>query len=61
MVINFTTVAGRKYRVEHNPAFPIGPWTTVADNVPGTGGNVQVTDFGAAVQPKCFYRVTLLP
>ncbi|MEO8429117.1 MAG: hypothetical protein ABI651_18655, partial [Verrucomicrobiota bacterium] len=61
MVINFTTVTGRKYRVEHNPAFPTGPWTTVADNVPGTGGNVQVTNFGAASRSKCFYRVTLVP
>ena len=33
--------------------------TTLLDNIAGTGGSVQVTDAGAAGQPKCFYRIVI--
>lgn len=58
--VSFATALGKAYRVEFRSAVESGPWTTLKDNVPGTGGPVIVTDAGAAKQPKRFYRVTAL-
>jgi len=61
MLISFSTVTGKCYLVQRcdDLANPSG-WTTVQDNVPGTGGLVQVADPGAAVLSRRFYRVRLL-
>lgn len=40
---------------------PAGSWTTVQDNIAGTGGTLQIADAGAATQPKRFFRFVLLP
>jgi hypothetical protein len=62
--IRFTTVAGRMHRVER-AATPDGNggWSPVpgAENVPGTGGIVPVTDLGGARSAQQFYRVRVLP
>jgi Bacterial Ig domain/Calcineurin-like phosphoesterase len=55
------TVAGKSYRIEANNQFPTGPWTTVADNIPGTGSTVSVPDAAAAGEPDRVYRVLVLP
>src|SRR2546421_12784686 len=36
-------------------------WMMVADNLPGTGATLQVTDLGGARQPQRFYRARVLP
>jgi hypothetical protein len=59
--VSFATVAGKTYRVERSDTSPAGPWSTVRNNIAGTGGVVQVLDAGGASQPKRFYRVVLLP
>ncbi|MEO7934381.1 MAG: autotransporter-associated beta strand repeat-containing protein [Chthoniobacterales bacterium] len=59
MVISFPTVSGKVYRVERSDTLQSGSWTTVQDNLAGTGGVVQVTDAGGAMQGKRFYRVLI--
>jgi hypothetical protein len=55
-------VAGKLYRVERADNL-LSPFSTiVADNVPGTGGTILVTDPGAAAAAdERSYRVRLLP
>ena len=57
----FTTVAGKSYRLERSEDLAGSIWATAVDDISGTGGIVQVTDAGAASQPKRFYRVRLIP
>jgi len=59
MVISFPTVAGRIYRVERSDTLQSGSWSTVQDNIAGTGVSLAVTDTNGAVQPKRFYRVVV--
>jgi hypothetical protein len=60
-VISFPSQLGQTYRVERsdslNPAF----WLPVADNQPGTGVPIQVTDTSVSPQGQRFYRVVILP
>jgi Bacterial TSP3 repeat len=58
-VINFNSVAGKTYDVERTGDLGTRAWSTVATNIAGTGGAVQITDPGAASQSKSFYRVKL--
>lgn len=60
-VASFPTVLGMKYRIEKSDDLVTGPWTTVQDNIDGTGGFLPINDPGAASLPKRFYRVRLLP
>jgi hypothetical protein len=59
--VSFSSISGKLYRVERTDNIALGMWTTVADNVPGTGGIVAVTDTGAASLAQRTYRVRLLP
>ncbi len=59
--ITFTSITGKTYRVEKSDDVVAGVWTLVADNVPGTGGNVTAADAAGASQPQRVYRVRLLP
>jgi len=60
-VITFQSANNKFYRVERCDDLKTGVWTTVADNVLGTGGLIQVVNPGAASQPQHFYHVRLLP
>jgi hypothetical protein len=62
--VSFTTDAGRSYRLERQSSLdPTAAWPTVpgAENVPGNGSVVTVTDSGAANSAMYYYRVQLLP
>ena len=59
-VISFSSVSGHKYRLENTGDLVTGIWTTVTNNISGTGSSVPLTAFGGATQPKRFYRVRLL-
>jgi hypothetical protein len=56
--IIFSTVAGRKYRVE--TATSLDSWAVLRDNIPGTGGNILFVDDRvlSGVNPV-FYRVAV--
>lgn len=58
-LIRFASVNGRKYRVERSGN--LSSWTTLADNVPGTGSLLQTTHPGALSLGAQFYRVVVLP
>jgi hypothetical protein len=62
-LIRFPSMIGKKYRVVRcDDLANSGGWTNiVADNVPGTGGDVEFPDPGAAAWPQRFYRVEVLP
>ena len=63
MLLRFSTVAGRNYRLEQSDSVgEDAAWSAVpgASTVAGTGGIVTVTNFGASALPKRFYRVRLL-
>lgn len=56
--ITFPTLTGRTYKVERSDTLA-APWTTVQQNIPGTGSVQTITDTGGAAQPRRFYRVTV--
>jgi len=58
--ITFSSLLGKEYAVERKDVLDAAAWSIVQDNVPGNGGDVMVTDSGAAAQPARFYRVRLL-
>ncbi len=55
--VSFITSSNQIYRVENSIVLPATNWTTLANIVVGTGGVMSVTNFGAALLPKGFYRV----
>ena len=59
ITVNFSTVSGKTYRVERSDTLQAGSWSVLQDNITGTGGIFQVTDVGAAGQPKRFYRIVI--
>ena len=55
--LTFSSVNGRLYRVEYNNDLAnANGWTTLQDNVVGTGGNIPIND-PAAGMTKRFYRI----
>ena len=59
--ISLATATNRLYRLDRRDDLASGSWTTVTNNLPGTGGIVTITDPAAAGQPQRFYRVELNP
>lgn len=59
--ISLATATNRLYRLDRRDDLLTGSWTTVTNNLPGTGGIVTVTDPGVAGLPQRFYRVELNP
>jgi hypothetical protein len=57
--IGFTTWTNLSYAIEYNNDLVTGSWTTLT-NITGAGGIMSVTDSGAAMLPKRFYRVRLI-
>ena len=61
LVIRFSSVSGKAYRLERAQNLEQPVWTTVVGIIPGTGLPVEVTDSGAALGGKLFYRVRIAP
>jgi hypothetical protein len=59
MQLTFPSVTGRTYRVERSDTLLEGSWSTVQDNISGTGVPIQVTDPSGAAQAKRFYRIVV--
>lgn len=57
VAVSFPSVAGKTYRLECSSIVQPGSWTTVQDNIAGTGSVVTITDPGAAAQTRRFYRI----
>ena len=60
-VITFPSLPGRTYRVERTDSLSPASWSTIADNVPGTGDAIPITETGMPLQTQRFYRVIILP
>jgi len=61
MLVSFPSVTGKTYRMERSDTLQSGSWTTVQDNIAGTGGIKQVIDTDGAMQSKRFYRAVVGP
>ncbi len=59
VLISFTSSPGKKYNLERSPNLSPGAWSTMATNVAGTGGIVQVTNVVVNPATQRFYRVRL--
>jgi glucose/arabinose dehydrogenase len=59
--LTFTSMVGKLYRVERSATLLPGSWTTLADEVPGTGAAVEVIDSSAGSLTQSFYRVVIAP
>jgi hypothetical protein len=60
IAVRFTSVAGKRYRLERTRDLLSGLWEVVADQVPGTGGPLEVTESGPPGDTSGFYRVVLI-
>jgi hypothetical protein len=61
VAITFLSEIGRSYRIERRDSLDAAPWTTLSNNVTGTGSLVQVVDPGGGSLPARFYRGLTLP
>ena len=59
MQLTFPSVLGRTYRVERSDTLLEGSWSTVQDDISGTGAPIQITDLSGAAQAKRFYRIVV--
>jgi len=59
--ISLITGSSRYYRVDYTTNVVAAIWTTLTNNIPGTGGTVTVTDPGGASLPARYYRAAVLP
>src|SRR5204863_9794367 len=58
--ISLATGSNRFYRVDRTTNLVSGVWTTVTNNVVGTGGIVTVIDPGTAAKTNQFYRAAVM-
>ena len=60
--LSLANFAGRTYRIDFADVLgsPI-PWRVLADQIPGAGSAIVITDPGAAVLPQRFYRAVVEP
>jgi hypothetical protein len=59
MQLTFPSAPGRTYRVERSSTLLEGSWSTVQDNISGSGAPIQITDLSGAAQAKRFYRIVV--
>jgi T5SS/PEP-CTERM-associated repeat protein len=58
--ITFTTGSSAPYAVDFSTNLVAGGWSTLSNNITGTGAAITVTDTSAALQARRFYRVRLV-
>lgn len=59
VVLSFSTVSSKTYRVECSETMQPGSWLTVEAGISGTGSAYQVTDLGGAAHAQRFYRLVV--
>jgi hypothetical protein len=61
VLLSFATATNRLYRVEFASSLTAATWTTLSNNIPGTGSMVTVADPGALTNSsRRFYRLGLV-
>ena len=58
--VSFPTQIGQTYRVERSDSLSPVNWQTVSNNIPGTGGLIQIPDATASTSTQRFYRTVIL-
>ncbi len=61
IVVTFHAVPGRVYRIEKTETLMAGSWRVIVTFVVATGPDLQVTDPGAGLRPRGFYRAGVVP
>jgi hypothetical protein len=59
--IDFTIAPGKRHAVEWAPSLDAGPWTTIANHVPGTGALKRVHDQPPPNAANRICRARLIP
>ncbi len=59
VLVSFTTITGATYTLVGRAEVASGAWTDLVGGIPGTGGTVTATNFGALTDPQRFYRARL--
>ena len=59
--VSWPSVFGKKYRLRTRAEMASGAWTTLQDNIPGTGGPLTATDAAGLAQTRRFYQIMALP
>ena len=61
-LLSLSGLTGITYRIDYaDDLSAANPWHTLADQIPGTGSTIPVTDPGAAALLQRFYRAVVLP
>jgi hypothetical protein len=58
--VRFSSGAGKSYRLQRADTLPAASWSTIVDQIPGTGDIVEVLD-STVSGSQAFYRVQTLP
>ncbi len=58
MALAFTSESGANYRVDYRDSMTSGGWSTLTNNIPGTGGEITVVD-EAPLATNRFYQVVI--
>jgi hypothetical protein len=58
--ISFPSQIGQTYRVERSDSLSPANWQTVSNNIPGTGGLIQIPDATSGSSAQRFYRTIIL-
>ncbi len=61
VLLSFPTVTGKTYRLERSDDLLNGSWAPVQDNIPGTGGTVQIPVALDSLHIRRFYRIAVVP
>jgi hypothetical protein len=61
VVLTFQSTSCNSYDLQSKNAISDPVWATALPNVPGTGGNVTVTNVGGAGSTQRFYRILMKP
>ncbi len=61
-IISLPSLAGHTYRIDFaDDLLLANHWRTLADQIPGTGATLTITDPGAATLTQRYYRAVVLP
>jgi hypothetical protein len=59
-VTTFPSQIGQTYQLERATSLSPASWSSVTNNVPGTGAAIQLTNMGVSLQTQSFFRVVIL-
>ena len=60
-LVGLPTLTGFTYRIEFTDTLAPTSWRPLADQIPGTGSTINITDPGAGTLAQRFYRALILP